>query len=109
MVKTRNMCVFLSYEQMKKTKKGMLPLIRILKGGSEVKTLFAELTFDETKISGDIQSKLKSALLNHGINVIAVTDKQPGGTLRESGMDKKDAIQVQSDLNSAGAGGMVSP
>lgn len=74
-----------------------------------MKTVYAELTFDETKISGDIQSKLKDALSEHGINVMAVTDKQPGGTLEESKVDKKGGIQVQSDLNSTGAGGMVSP
>lgn len=74
-----------------------------------MKTVYAELTYDETKISGDIQSELKSTLSKHGITVIDVTDKQPEGTTQESGLDKKGGIQVQSDLNSAGAGGMVSP
>ncbi|OKL38213.1 hypothetical protein [Domibacillus mangrovi] len=74
-----------------------------------MKTVYAELTFDETKISGDIQSELKSTLSKQGITVVDVTDKQSGGTSCESGIDKKGGFQVQSDLNSTGVGGMVSP
>jgi hypothetical protein len=76
-----------------------------------VKTVYAELTFDETKLSGDIQSKLKNALQGHGIEVKTVTENQPGRTdaLQETGTDKKGGTQVRPDTTSAGAGGMVSP
>jgi hypothetical protein len=76
-----------------------------------VKTVYAELIFDEKKLSGDIQSKLKNALQGHGIDVKTVTENQSGRTdaPQETGTDKKSGIQVRSDITSSGAGGMVSP
>ncbi|OLN22514.1 hypothetical protein BTO30_09420 [Domibacillus antri] len=76
-----------------------------------MKTVFAELVYDEAKIPADLQSLLKEALRGHGIEVSALTDHQPIRTdaPSEGGSDKKGGVQVQSDILSAGAGGMVSP
>ncbi|KAB7708646.1 hypothetical protein F9802_00360 [Bacillus aerolatus] len=67
----------------------------------------AELQYNEDKIKGDFTDTLKNILKKEGIEVISVDknkNTEPASPYPRS--KNKDAV---SDINSAGAGGMVSP
>ncbi|OMP65735.1 hypothetical protein [Domibacillus epiphyticus] len=76
-----------------------------------MKTVYAELTVDEMKQSGDIETIVKEALQEHGIKVNGLTNNLPeqNKMLQEGVTIKKAGVQVQSDITSTGSGGMVSP
>ncbi|MEK4028678.1 MULTISPECIES: hypothetical protein [Bacillaceae] len=72
-----------------------------------MKVVNVELRYDEDKMKEDFTEILKSALRRENIEVISV-DKNKN-TEPESPYQRVEHKEVDDDVSSAGAGGMVSP
>lgn len=72
-----------------------------------MKVVNVELRYDEDKMKDDFTEILKSTLKKENIEVISV-DKHKN-TEPESPYQRVKHKQVDDDVSSAGAGGMVSP
>ncbi|HEY9576036.1 MAG TPA: hypothetical protein VIR64_00020 [Pseudobacillus sp.] len=72
-----------------------------------MKVVNVELQYDEDKMNDDFTKTLKGLLKKEGIEVISVDRNK--NTEPESPYQRVENKEVESDVSSAGAGGMVSP